>query len=482
MGDSERRQLALAEAYCARNGLALSEDVVADRGRSAFHGAHRTGGNLGTLLKRLKPGSVLLIEDCDRWSREPVLDSLTALRDTVRKGVTVVFLRTGTQVTAANFDNPEILYPNFFAATLGNAESKKKGERIAASWAARKEGVKTGKAPRQIMPCWLAWDGLAGKPVIVEHKAATVRRIFELACAGSGVLEICRQLGRSGTPAISRSKRATWNPTNLRRILSDRAAYGCYTQLEPPVPGIWPAVVSEKTWAVAQAKLDFTKRQTVRKGVTVNLFTGLIVCSRCGLPVISHGRRLRCSGAYKGRSDCTFSGAPHGLIEKALLDFLAQADLIRPLLATKEAKPSKLEELTAQQEDCQRKVGRFTRLLGGDEEPSPTVYQLLKEAESKAKSLAGEIEAERLRVSGTSPASACYSRFLDSLAVKAKDRDYRLRLRAAIATVIESITLDPRGNGGQWLLELKLRGTAQGFLLEIVKEGGWRLAGIASAK
>jgi DNA invertase Pin-like site-specific DNA recombinase len=479
MGDSERRQLALAESYCVQHGLTLSKEAFRDKGVSAYHGKHHESGALGRLLAHVKPGDTVLIEDSDRWSREDPLAAMNRLRAEVQTGVEIVFLRTGQRVTRENFDDVAVIVPNFFGSLLANQESRKRGERIAASWVARKEGVKTGKAPRQIMPCWLEWSEKEGKPILIEAKAATVRRIFELACVGNGVLEICRQLGRSGTPAISRSKRATWNPTSLRRILADRAAYGAYTQLDPPVPGIWPAVIDEKTYAVAQSKLDFCRRQTVRKACAVNLLTGLLVCQRCGLPVISHGTRLRCSGAYKGRSDCTFAGAPHGLIEKALLDFLAQADLVRPLLATKATKPSRMEELSAQAEDCQRKVGRFTRLLTGDSEPSPTVYQMLKEEESKAKSLASEIDAERVRISGTSPASASYSSFLDSLGEAATDRGYRLKLRAALASVTERIVLDPRGNGGAWLLELKLRGTAQSFLLEVVKEGGWRLAGVS---
>jgi DNA invertase Pin-like site-specific DNA recombinase len=118
MGDSERRQIALAKSYCAKNGLQLSETAFADRGVSAFHGKHRENGALGRLLKHVQPGEVLLIEDCDRWSREDSLDALTRLREEVRRGIEVVFLRTGVRVTKDNFSDPAILYPNFFGAVL----------------------------------------------------------------------------------------------------------------------------------------------------------------------------------------------------------------------------------------------------------------------------------------------------------------------------------------------------------------------------
>lgn len=107
MGDSERRQLALAQSYCTKSGLCLSETAFADRGVSAFHGKHREHGALGRLLKHIQPGEVLLIEDCDRWSREDPLDALARLREEVRRGIEVVFLRTGVRVSNDNFSDPQ---------------------------------------------------------------------------------------------------------------------------------------------------------------------------------------------------------------------------------------------------------------------------------------------------------------------------------------------------------------------------------------
>jgi hypothetical protein len=68
MGDSERRQLALAKAHCKQHELTLT-DSMADKGISAFQGQHDANGRLGRLLKQMSPGQVLLIEDCDR---EPI--------------------------------------------------------------------------------------------------------------------------------------------------------------------------------------------------------------------------------------------------------------------------------------------------------------------------------------------------------------------------------------------------------------------------
>jgi DNA invertase Pin-like site-specific DNA recombinase len=246
LGNSELRQIAQAEHWCASNGYTLSQDVVADRGRSAYHGAHRIAGNLGALLKRLKPGHTLLVEDCDRWSREPVLDSLTVLRDTVRKGIEVVFMRTGTRVTAENFDNPEVLYPNFFAATLGNAESKKKAERITAVWQAKHEAAKAGKPVRiNRPPCWLEWDQDGQRYVEDKAKASVVRRLFELAAQGHGLLDICRLM--QDTTPLTGSKKACWNMSQLRRILTSKSALVLKAQEDPSTPPSCPLGLAQDT-------------------------------------------------------------------------------------------------------------------------------------------------------------------------------------------------------------------------------------------
>jgi DNA invertase Pin-like site-specific DNA recombinase len=68
-GDSERRKEQMAKDYCAKNGLTLSEKSFRDRGISAWKGKNRSNV-LDELLKTLKTGDTLLIEDNDRLGRE----------------------------------------------------------------------------------------------------------------------------------------------------------------------------------------------------------------------------------------------------------------------------------------------------------------------------------------------------------------------------------------------------------------------------
>lgn len=470
MGDSERRQIALAKSYCTKNGLCLSETAFADRGVSAFHGKHRENGELGgRLLKHVQTGEVLLIEDCDRWSREDLLDALTRLREEVRRGIEVVFLRTGVRVTKDNFSDPAILYPNFFGAVLGNAENRKRAERIKASWEARKNAAAGGKAVRMNrLPCWLGWDETTTKPVPNSAKAAIIRRIFGLACAGDGILAICRKL--ADTPPISTSKKnPCWNPTSLRHILSDKAVCGYFTQTEPPIPGVWPVVIDETTYWRAQAALGFSKRQTRPARSEANLFTGLAKCGCCGEHnLIAHvsnraGSRARlvCDGAGKGRSNCGFAGAPLDLIEKSFFSFLADAELIRPLLTGKSSSPCKLDELQRELEEAEKKTAKIAELILGDDEAPKLLYDRLKLEEARGKQLRSAIDAETMRLKAEAPALETYASLRETLADKSNDKTHRPQLRRALAALLDKIVLDPHGKDGVWYFTVHLKGACE---------------------
>jgi DNA invertase Pin-like site-specific DNA recombinase len=96
LGDSEHRQLELAEEYCRANGLTLAPvDVLKDLGMSAYR--ERTEGAFTEFLAALRAGTIprgtiLIVEAWDRLWRQPPLNSLNEMTEIILKGIKIVTL------------------------------------------------------------------------------------------------------------------------------------------------------------------------------------------------------------------------------------------------------------------------------------------------------------------------------------------------------------------------------------------------------
>ncbi len=480
-GDSERRQLALAESYCARNGLKLA-DTISDKGISAFHGRHRQSGALGRLLKRLKPGDALIVEDSDRLSREAPLTALTALYAAVNGGIEVHFLRTGTVVNAANFNDVSVIVPNFFGSLLANQESKKKGERVKASWAARRAAIAKGLPARFRLPCWLEWSAEQGKVTVNEAKAAIVKRLFRLAGEGHGVLAIARLLNQEGVKPITGSKRACWNLTSLRRILLGKEAIGFYVPgTGEPVANYFPAVVSEAEFYAAQSRLGDAKKIKARTASTANLFVGLAHCRRCGAAMTTAGRlaysKLCCQGARSGRSDCKFSGVPLRLLEKAVFELLS--DKLMTALFT-EQKPSRVAELQGKLAGITAEIDKAASVFWQAEVPQ-LIADKINRLQTEQKAIGAEIEAERA-AQAAQPVEAWrdWIKGASLYGAKLKDPAARPELRRVLHGILARVEADPSRRGNQWQAKLVLKGGSWAEV-KIWRGGQWRLLATSDA-
>src|SRR5687768_602236 len=106
-GDSLRRQLKLTESYCERHGLTLDDSLrLQDLGVSGFRGKNADVGRLSLFLeavkqKRVPPGSVLVVENLDRISRDDIDEALVLFMGILKAGVSVVTLSPEREYTAA---------------------------------------------------------------------------------------------------------------------------------------------------------------------------------------------------------------------------------------------------------------------------------------------------------------------------------------------------------------------------------------------
>src|SRR5437763_468887 len=96
-GDSRRRQVELAIAYCKRRGWKWSTQTYEDPGVSAFRGKNALVGNLGEFLKAVtagavRPGSVLIVESLDRISRQGIDEGYDLIKKLLKAGIILVTL------------------------------------------------------------------------------------------------------------------------------------------------------------------------------------------------------------------------------------------------------------------------------------------------------------------------------------------------------------------------------------------------------
>ena len=468
-GDSERRQEQLAKDWCQRNGRKLADQTFTDRGVSGWHGDNRKGGALGALLKMVKAGDTILIEDCDRWSRESALDSMGALRDTVDKGVQIVFLKTGIVVNHSNFNDPNVLIPTFFSSYLANAENEKRSYRIRQAMDARREQVKSGKAVQGRLPAWLEWHRKLNKPVVIKEKAALVRWIFALCLEGKGVRAIERLLQK--TPPISNSKRAIWNTRFIHRLLKDKAVLGWHTASQ--TAGVFPAIVSEQVFYAAASKLENRKKLTVREAhADSNMFTGLLRCAQCGHTLVRHSTRangscytyLLCSGHLRGLSKCSAKGVVYDQFEASILSLLTEADLMRSALSGSKHN-SELDSINGQLAEVEKQASKILGLIDGEDAPPKRLMEKLQRLEAQERSLRDQAEIEKAKAA--IPAELAYERLNTELAGQMSDPRVRAQVRESLRDIVDRIDIDRVQNS----YSVRLKGSNQPIEVMLNKFG-----------
>lgn len=310
------RQADAFHGFCQRHGLIPNPDPVVDRGLSAFHGRHRSKGALGAFIDaaetgRIPVGSVLVVEDLDRFSRETASHAEELLLALFKQELALGIVRDEVVVDRARYDAD--LGLRVMLLTRRDAAhdySKKLSGRISDVWQRRQRDWVEHRKPylgKGSRPEWLSDDGRN----FVEIKRAVdlVQRIFRLCAEGMGGTQIAENLNAEGyKPARSDA----YGPTRILRILHDRRVLGEKLWPDGSISSdYFPRIIDQALWDACQKSIDQRHDNKGRHGrgeVIANLFQGGTFCA-CGRALYLQTARnrqgvvayavLRCTGKRK---------------------------------------------------------------------------------------------------------------------------------------------------------------------------------------
>jgi DNA invertase Pin-like site-specific DNA recombinase len=212
-------------------GLAMDTELsMSDMGKSAYRGTEQEA--LGGFLRAIDDGivaqgSVLIVENMDRLSRQTVDEAMDVLKSIVRRGVDVYDCSDRTRYNAASLKGFEFIKLGF-RMVLSNEESAKKSKRLKQAWASKRAGTygkgygREANVLTRSYPGWIVPRSVP--PVLDPARAAVVRRIFEMTAAGAGKGVIAKTLNLDGVPCFGAS--AHWHPSYVSKILRSPTVIG----------------------------------------------------------------------------------------------------------------------------------------------------------------------------------------------------------------------------------------------------------------
>ena len=299
-GNSYDRQVEAARKYCQERNFELLDELL-DDGVSSYRGQNRIKGKMGLFLQkaeqgRIERGTRLIIENLDRFSREPAMKAMSSLNRLLEAGIHVVLLESNREIKPESPDDLEAIV-TFMEMTRSHGESKRKQQLSGDNWRRKKNKALESVLTRRV-PMWLEVEGDGKKKPLaiklVPERAAVVKRIFELAAKGNGGFAISRILNKEKAPLFNETKRASkfWSVSYVKKILKNVSVFGRYvphtrvngkrTKDGEPIENYYPAVISKEAFFAVQSHRNERVNKGGRdKATGKSLFSGMVYCPVC---------------------------------------------------------------------------------------------------------------------------------------------------------------------------------------------------------
>lgn len=437
--------------------------------KSAFHGLNLDPktGDLGKFLAlvqqgKVEQGSILLIENLDRFSRQDAHTAYSIFGDLVKAGITVQTLSPETTIDDSNFNNMGVVIETVLTMVLAHEESAKKSQRIKARWQQwHEQAAKDGTAWSKRCPCWLYRD--EDKWKVKDGAKRTIAYIFKRSCEGIGQARLLEELNAKHKPF---GKSGQWRHNLLWRILNSRAVLGEATpqqrsgKPQPAIVGYYPQVIPDDLWYRARAAIEGRKHKGGRHAAFVNLFVGLvrfpdgtkgqIQTNTWATGTGRHLARRWVSAGYRDR----VQGACRLAVEYFKVEKFVMAMLYQLKPSDLFGKSGKSDNgIKAQQQTLRGVELRLAELqaaLGNSKQPVPQLMAAIADLNMKADTIKAEIDRLRQHeaTADSKPLEAMKD-ILTTLAKKppAEQHDLRLKLRGLVADIVEKVELEPYRNG-----------------------------------
>lgn len=272
-------------------------EVIEDKGLSAWKGDHLRVGGLGRFTDRvaageIDPGSILVIENLDRLSREKLKKARRWIEDINDAGITVAVCKPELLLDeeAMSGSNMGTMVLYLMEAGRGRGESDRKSDLLLAAQEERMKKARNGIVYTNRMPAWLSGER-DGKFEVIEDRAQVIRDIYTWCADGLGFQAIAKLLNDTVEPWTKphRKSQATWKPGYIRDILTKPVVEGEYhrrtgdaRKLTGEVIVYYPRVVPAELVARARAALRDRSTTGPNHHEARNLFSGLLKCGHCG--------------------------------------------------------------------------------------------------------------------------------------------------------------------------------------------------------
>lgn len=431
-GDSESRQTEAFEEFCADFEL-TPRNTMFDKGYSGFKGEHRSKGHFGRYLALVKAGqiekgTVLVIENWDRFSRERIDISFQTCCEILSAGVDIGVYDLHDIFTESDIDSGKInqVYNELQRA---RRESLRKQKLTKRNWINRRQR-KTKNCPSWLTVVNGEWD--------FNDTAKIIKRAVQLAIDGHGKQSIQRTLKikMNGIDGILRSRTLIGEYRPCERaangpIKKDRKISG------EVIPNYYPALITENEFNRLQLAIDSRTHKKGRKGkngIDTNLFTNMIFNQTGEKMVVK--RTVR-DTVYLVPSCLKGASVRYDVLEKAVLKYLSE-------LQSSDLEPEdndtqlRIDSLRGSLATITANLDQLTREI--QESPSKAILTAIRSLETRQEACQKEMEIlKRQQTKGTTAEQLEETK--NVIAILEKKPELRTKAKSLISGIIEQIKI-----------------------------------------